>query len=187
VTPLFDPDEEARDALRARQGAGARYDAPVAPHDQLLLARRGAAFFARVLNELTDRELDAPSACDGLSRRHVVSEVSLSARAMAIAIKSVRGGLSEDEEAWQPNMPMTVTLPARALRFLYTHSDIHLNVEFRDLSSSQWDMSVDLNGPTPLYDLPMKRARALWFGARDLNAGALLSALPEPFRQERAP
>jgi hypothetical protein len=36
---------------------------------------------------------------------------------------------------------MTVTLPARALRFLYTHSDIHLNVEFRDLSSSQWDMS----------------------------------------------
>jgi maleylpyruvate isomerase len=126
VTPLFDPDEEARDALRARQGAGARYDAPVAPHDQLLLARRGAAFFARVLNELTDRELDAPSACDGLSRRHIVSEVSL----------------SEDEEAWQPNMPMTVTLPARALRFLYTHSDIHLNVEFRDLSSSQWDMSA---------------------------------------------
>jgi maleylpyruvate isomerase len=142
VTPLFDPDEEARDALRARQGAGARYDAPVAPHDQLLLARRGAAFFARVLNELTDRELDAPSACDGLSRRHIVSKVSLSARAMAIAIKSVRGGLSEDEEAWQPNMPMTVTLPARALRFLYTHSDIHLNVEFRDLSSSQWDMSA---------------------------------------------
>jgi maleylpyruvate isomerase len=83
-----------------------------------LLARRGAAFFARVLNELTDRELDTPSACDGLSRRHIVSEVSLSARAMAIAIKSVRGGLSEAEEAWQPNMPMTVTLPARALRFI---------------------------------------------------------------------
>jgi maleylpyruvate isomerase len=38
---------------------------------------------------------------------------------------------------------MTVTLPARALRFLYTHSDIHLNVEFRDLSSSQWDMSAE--------------------------------------------
>lgn len=165
-------------ARRSRVGS----DAAAAPHDALLLARRGAAFFARKLNELTDPELDGPSARDGLSRRHIVSEVCLSARTLAIAIKSVRGGLSEDEEAWQPNMPMTITLPARALRFLYTHSDIHLNVEFRDLSSSQWDTSVDLNRPTPLYDLPMKRAQALWFGVLDLNAGALLSALPEPIR-----
>jgi maleylpyruvate isomerase len=185
--PLSETDEKARDALHARQGAGARYDAAAAPHDALLLARRGAAFFARKLNELTDPELDGPSARDGLSRRHIVSEVCLGARALAIAIKSVRGGLSEDEEAWQPNMPMTVTLPARALRFLFTHSDIHLNVEFRDLSSSQWDMSVDLNWPTPLYDLPMRRGRSLWFGALDLNVGALPSALPEPFWQERAP
>ena len=187
TTPLSETDEKAQDALRARQGRGARYDAPAAPHGALLLARRGAAFFSRKLNELTDLELDGQSARDGLSRRQIVSDVCLSARAMAIAIKSMRVGLSEDEEAWQPNMPMTVTLPARALRFLYTHSDIHLNVEFRDLSSSQWDMSVDLNGPTPMRDLPMKRARALWFGALDLNAGALVSALPEPFRQERAP
>ena len=184
---LSETDEKARNALHARQGVGARYDAAAAPHDALLLARRGAAFFARKLNELKDAELDGQSARDGLSRRHIVSEVCLSARALAIAIKSVRGGLSEDEEAWQPDMPMTVTLPARALRFLYTHSDIHLNVEFRDLSSSQWDMSVDLNRPTPLYDLPINRARVLWFGALDLNAGGLLSALPQPLRQERAP
>jgi len=187
MMPLSETDENARDALRARQGAGARYDAPAAPHDQLLLARRGAAFFARTLNELTDPELERPSARDGVSRRRIISEISLEARAMAIAIKALRGDLSEDEVAWQPNMPMTVTLPARALRFLYTHSDIHLNVEFRDLSSAQWDISVDLAGPTSMRALPMKRARALWFGALDLNAGALVSTLPEPFRQERAP
>ena len=52
-------------ALRQRQGAGARYDAPNAPHDDLLLARRGAAYFARQLNRLDDTALDAPSLVQG--------------------------------------------------------------------------------------------------------------------------
>tara|TARA_B110000003_G_C16632202_1_gene527121 strand:- start:900 stop:1460 length:561 start_codon:yes stop_codon:yes gene_type:complete len=182
--PLTEAD--ARAALRARQGAGARYDAPEAPHEALLLARRGAAFFARKLNELTDIELDGPSAREGFNRRHIVSEVSLHARAMAIAIKNLHSDLSEDEAAWQPNMAMTVTLPARALRFLYAHSQIHLNVELRDLLSSQWDATVDLNGLTPVRDLPIQRARVLWLGALDLNAGALVSSLPKLFLNERS-
>jgi len=185
MMPQSETDARAREALRTRQGAGARYDAPDAPDAALLLARRGAAFFARKLNELTDAELDGPSARNGFNRRHIISEISLHARAMAVAIRALHGDLTEDEAEWQPNMPMTVTLPARALRFIYTHSQIHLDVEFRDLASAQWSKMVDLNGPTSLRDLPMHRARILWFGALDLNAGALVSSLPAPFLSER--
>src|SRR5277367_5455137 len=57
-----DPETLARTRLRERQGAGARYDAPTAPAADLLLARRGTAYFARQLNALSDIELDGPSA-----------------------------------------------------------------------------------------------------------------------------
>jgi maleylpyruvate isomerase len=61
-------EEEARALLRERQGAGARYDSPIAPARDLLWARRGTAYFARKLNELSDSELDAPSRVAGWSR-----------------------------------------------------------------------------------------------------------------------
>ncbi|MGB0411134.1 MAG: maleylpyruvate isomerase N-terminal domain-containing protein, partial [Pikeienuella sp.] len=73
----------AREALRARQGKGARYDAPNAPHDDLLLARRGAAYFARKLAELNDADLNAPSLRAGWSRRHLIAHTGYHARAFA--------------------------------------------------------------------------------------------------------
>lgn len=57
---LAETDLAAREALKARQGKGARYDAPNAPAEDLLLARRGTAHFARKLMELPDAELYAP-------------------------------------------------------------------------------------------------------------------------------
>ena len=45
-------DIAARKALHARQGGGARYDAVTAPHDNLLLARRGLP--SRALRHLYD-------------------------------------------------------------------------------------------------------------------------------------
>jgi hypothetical protein len=56
----------------------------VAPTDQttdptllegLLQARRGTAFFARKLNELTDAEMDGTSLLDGWTRRHVAAHI----------------------------------------------------------------------------------------------------------------
>ena len=137
-------DEAAREALRARQGKGARYDAANAPAGDLLFARRGAAFFARKLNELSDADFDAPSLREGWSRRHVVAHVSYQARAMAIALKGMREGLTEEEAQWRPDVMLAATLPVRALRYLYEHSDVHLNVEFRDLRPEDWDGEVTL-------------------------------------------
>ncbi|WP_440589840.1 maleylpyruvate isomerase N-terminal domain-containing protein [Pseudarthrobacter phenanthrenivorans] len=51
----------------------ARHDQTTDPVllDGLLQARRGTAFFARKLNELTDADLDGDSLLPGWSRRHV--------------------------------------------------------------------------------------------------------------------
>ncbi len=178
--------QAAREALRARQGAGARYDAPNAPSEDLLLARRGAAFFARKLNELSDADFDAPSLRDNWSRRHLVAHVSYHARAIAIALKGIREGLTEEEAEWRPDVTLATTLPVRALRYLYEHSDVHLNVEFRDLLPEHWEAEIDMNGrPVPVRSLPLLRAREMWIGAVDLRNGARVRDVPDRISAER--
>lgn len=165
-----DPD---RAALRARQGTGARYDAETAPHDDLLLARRGTAYFARRLNDLRDEELSAPSRVPGWSRRHLIARICLDARAMALSLKALREPLVPDEVDWTPDHALTATLPARALRHLFDHSAKHLDVEWRDLPAPCWDRAAPSSsvGPAP-WETPGLRARALWQGALDLGNGA---------------
>lgn len=177
---LTGSDLAAREALRVRQGDGARYDALNAPAEDLLLARRGAAYFARKLNELSDAELSESSQVTGWTRRHLIADISYRARAMAIALKGIRDGLGPEEAGWEPDVEHAATLPARALRHLYAHSDIHLNVEFRDLKSSDWDRSISWMGgvPTPIRDLPLMRAATVWFGAVDLGNGSTSAELP---------
>jgi len=177
---LTETDRSAREALRARQGAGARYDAPNAPAGDLLLARRGAAFFARKLNELSDADFDGPSLRGGWSRRHLIADVSYRARAMAIALKSLREDLTDEEAEWRPDVALAATLPVRALRYLYEHSDVHLNVEFRDLSDEGWDGEVRIGegAPVAVNTLPLLRAREIWRAAVDLGNGARMADLP---------
>ncbi len=50
--------------------------------EELLQARKGTAFFARKLNELTDAELDGGSLLPGWSRRHIVAHIGCNARAL---------------------------------------------------------------------------------------------------------
>lgn len=178
--PLTETDLAAREALRVRQGAGARYDASNAPVEDLLLARRGAAFFARKLNELSDADFDGPSLRDGWTRRRLIADVSYRARAMAIALKSLREELTHEEAEWRPDVALAATLPVRALRYLYEHSDVHLNVEFRDLSSEAWDGDVRLsNGDVvAVRTLPRLRAMEIWRAAVDLGNGACGTDIP---------
>lgn len=177
--------DAARADLRARQGAGARYDAEAAPADELLLARRGAAFFARKLNELPDAEFADPSRIAGRSRAHIAADVSFRARTMAIALKGMREGLTAEEAGWRPDLELAVTLPVRAIRNLYYHSDVHLNVEFRDLSDAHWQAEVTLGDiEVPVRDLPRLRARHVWLGALALGNGTRPADLPGAFTDD---
>ena len=178
------PEQAARDALRARQGAGARYDSPSAPKEALILARRGTAYFSRKLNELRDDELDAPSLVDGWSRRHVIAHVSYHARAMARLAEGVERGklvpMYESASARDAEIALGATLPARALRTLFQHTEVHLNVIWRDLPSPAWTSSVTLmDGQTvALPETVAIRAFEIWKSAVQLGNGGLMRDIP---------
>lgn len=173
-------DQAARDALGARLGKGARYDAPNAPSRDLLLARRGAAYCARKLNELADADLSAPSRVSGWSRGQLIADVSYRARAMAIALKSVRAKLTQEEIDWEPDLRLATTLPARALRYLYAHTDVHLNVEFRDLTQLDWEQTFPMGSHAnrPVRGAPALRAQDVWLAGYNLGNGGRVADLP---------
>jgi maleylpyruvate isomerase len=110
----------------------------------------------------------------------MVAHVSHRARALAIALKGLREGLTREEKEWQPDIALAATLPARALRYLYTHSDVHLNVEFRDLRPVEWDGEITLadGGRVQVRETPLLRARDVWQSAVDLCNGARPADLP---------
>lgn len=181
VSPgLTETDLAAREALKARQGKGARYDAPNAPAADLLLVRRGTAYFARKLMELSDDEIFEPSAIDGLTRAHVIARVSYEARYQALALEALADGTVFEIPGELPSLDLAATLPARALRHLFQHSEVHLNVCWRDLRAEQWDMDMTLKDGTVVTPriLPLLRARSIWKSAVDLGNGGRFEDLP---------
>jgi maleylpyruvate isomerase len=179
--------EEARIALRERQGSGARHDASLAPSQALDWARRGTAYFARLLNDLSDRALDEASGVEGFSRRRLVAYVGYHARLMSEFLAWGRTGeagpFPRNLEVSADDLEFGITQPSRALRYLFDHSAVHLNVEWRDLSNEDWGRSVaDTTGrTTPLRDTPSMRARILWLLAIDLNSGGRFADMPADF------
>ncbi len=181
-------DAAARAAARARQGAGARYDADTAPQDDLLLARRATACFARRLNALEDAALDAASRQPGWTRRHVIAHVSYHARALAHLTEGLRTGLPShgqtSDAARTAEITLGATLPARALRHLFDHTAKHLDIEWRDLPAGLWDSPVSQPGgpDIPIRATPHLRALTLWQGALDLANGTNPTDIPPVLR-----
>ncbi len=163
-------EQTAHEALRARQGDGARYDAEAAPHHDLLQARRNTSYFARVLNELRDDDLSN-------QRRRVIAEVSYNARACATALEQLEQAEPEPYDV-EESVARGITLPPRALRALFQHSEIHLNVTWRDLSADDWEKSIDLGDQTvDIRDTPKHRAEFL---ARATTALSKMGATTAP-------
>lgn len=182
-------DLDARAALRLRQGVGARYDAASAPAEDLLLARRGTAYFARRLAALDDGALDGSAARGGVSRRWVIAQLGYHARDMAQRVASGRGATRYDpppERARQAEVARGATLPARALRSLIQHAAIHLDVEWRDLSDAGWDRLVLMPDGrlAALRETPRLQAAAIWQAALDLANGGRLVDVPGLLRSE---
>ena len=186
---MSDPQADALAALKARQGAGARWDAANAPAEDLLLARRGTAYFARLLTMLPDAELAAPSARPGAARARIVAEVGLEGRRLAALAETVRTGAPAEgaEPVTEARLALAETLPARALRSLLAHSTVHLNVEWRDLEDAHWDAQLLLpEGDVAMRALPLLRARSIWAAALALGAGGRAADVPAELRGEIA-
>lgn len=183
-------EEAARAALRERLGPGARYDSPNAPARELTWARRGTAYFARRLGELADAELDRPSLLPGWSRRHVIAHVGYNARALTRLLAWARTGVEtpmySSAEQRGSEIEAGATLPARALRSLFAHSEVHLNVEWRDLSDAAWDAVVRTaqGRLVPARETAWMRAREVWVHALDLDNGASTADFPPDLLDE---
>lgn len=177
--------QAARAALRGRQGLGARYDAPGAPARELDWVRRGTAYFARKLNELSDAELNGESRVPGWTRRHVIACVAYHARMLTRVIETARTGvvvsLYETPAQREEEIEDGATLPAGALRHLVAHADVHLNVEWRDLQTADWDRALPFRDPATARATPWMRARQVWLRALDLGNGADPRDFPRDF------
>ena len=172
-----------RAALIARQGVGARWDAPGAPAEALLSARRGTAYFARLLNGLPDHALARPSRIAGWSRAQVVAHVGYHARALAEALAGLRGADAGTAGDIATRVARGASLPARALRGLFDHAAIHLDVEWRDLPGPAWDGRLSLEGAEiAIRATPDLRAAVIWRAALDLDAGGRRADLPAALR-----
>lgn len=171
--------DRARQALRERQGGGARWDAQAAPHADLGLARRGVAFFARHLNGLSKDDLSDLSRWTGKTRREVAARLAYFARQFAVEAAELRGAATDDVD-FPPSqaegaVALAGTLPDDALRYLVDHSAIHLNCEWRDLADAQW--------ATPIAVRPLQWAWANWLAAVAIGPLARLEDLPKNLPQ----
>jgi maleylpyruvate isomerase len=167
----------------------------VARHDQttdpellhsLLQARRGTSFFARKLNELTDEDLDGPSLLPGWTRRHVTAHIGYNARAIARLIEWAATGVETpmyaSTEARDHEISFGATLSPIALRNLFDHSAVHLNVEWRDLPADAWHHKVKTaqGRVVPATETVWMRTREVWTHAVDLDNGATFNDIPAP-------
>jgi maleylpyruvate isomerase len=154
--------------------------------DALLQERRGTAFFARKLNELTDAELDGASLLPGWTRRHVVAHVGYNARAIARLIEWAATGVEtpmySSPEARNHEIEFGATLSPIALRNLFDHSAVHLNVEWRDLPADAWHHKVKTaqGRIVPAEETVWMRTREVWVHAVDLDNGAAFADIPAP-------
>lgn len=154
---------------------------------RLVWARRGTAYFARKLNELSDTEFDDPTSLDGWSRRHLVAHVGYNARAIARlvdwAATGVENPMYASPQARSQEIEEGATLNTTALRTLAEHAAVHLNVCWRDLPLAQWANEVrTAQGRTvPVAETPWMRAREVWIHAVDLGNGGSFTDFPPDF------
>jgi maleylpyruvate isomerase len=164
----------------------ARYDLAEDPAllADLLTVRRGTAFFGRKLNELTDDQLRGPSLLPGWTRAHIVAHVGYNARALARLMEWANTGIEtpmySSPQARAEEIEYGATLPPAALRHLYGHSAIHLNVEWRDTPPAAWAHQVKTaQGRTvPASETVWMRLREVWIHAVDLDNGATFADIP---------
>ncbi|MEA5455043.1 maleylpyruvate isomerase family mycothiol-dependent enzyme [Sinomonas sp. JGH33] len=150
----------------------------------LLTARRGTAFFARKLSELSYADLDEPSLLPGWSRRHVIAHVGYNARAVARLVEWAATGVEmpmySSPEARNEEIDFGATLPPIALQNLFDHSAIHLSVEWRDLPADKWEEQVRTaqGRLVPVSETVWMRTREVWLHAVDLDNGARFADIP---------
>lgn len=119
----------------------------------------------------------------------IVAEVAYQARALARLAEIARtgdAGCASDIFSRLPSSVETaLSLPAEALRHLFRHSEVHLNVEWRDMDAAAWSQPLFFEGTghVTMRETVWWRAKSIWLGALELDGHSTFSDVPADFRQ----
>lgn len=153
--------------------------------ERLLTARRGTAYFAQRLAELSDADLDGPTLLSGWSRRHLLAHVGYNAAALCRlldwAATGVETPMYESPEQRGREIDEGATLSPAALRNLFEHTVARLDEKWRHLAESAWDAQVRTaqGRLVPASETAWMRTREVWIHAVDLDNGGRFGDFPE--------
>ncbi|MEV2221296.1 maleylpyruvate isomerase family mycothiol-dependent enzyme [Nocardia vinacea] len=142
--------------------------------ERLLIARRGTAYFAQRLAELTDVELDGDTLLPGWTRRHLLAHVGYNAAALCRlldwAATGVETPMYTSVEQRAREIDEGSTLSPAALRNLFTHTAARLDEKWRNLPSAAWTAEVRTaqGRLVPATETAWMRTREVWIHAVDL-------------------
>ncbi|MDJ0412999.1 maleylpyruvate isomerase family mycothiol-dependent enzyme [Rhodococcus opacus] len=159
------------------------HDLPLA--ERLLIARRGTAYFAQRLAELTDEQLSEPTGLAGWSRRHLLAHVGYNAAALCRlldwAATGVQTPMYASPEQRGREIAEGATLSAAALRNLFDHTVARLDEKWRNLPASAWEAQVRTaqGRLVPVSETAWMRTREVWIHAVDLGNGGRFGDFPD--------
>nr|WP_271212423.1 maleylpyruvate isomerase family mycothiol-dependent enzyme [Rhodococcus wratislaviensis] len=153
--------------------------------ERLLIARRGTAYFAQRLAELSDSDLDGETLLSGWSRRHLLAHVGYNAAALCRlldwAATGVQTPMYASPEQRGREIAEGATLSAAALRNLFDHTVARLDEKWRNLPASAWDAQVRTaqGRLVPVSETAWMRTREVWIHAVDLDNGGRFGDFPD--------
>ena len=159
------------------------HDLPLA--ERLLIARRGTAYFAQRLAELSDEQLAEPTGLAGWSRAHLLAHVGYNAAALCRlldwAASGVQTPMYASAEQRGREIAEGATLSAAALRNLFDHTVARLDEKWRHLPASAWDAQVRTaqGRLVPVSETAWMRTREVWIHTVDLGNGGRFGDFPD--------
>ncbi|MBT2486476.1 MULTISPECIES: maleylpyruvate isomerase N-terminal domain-containing protein [unclassified Microbacterium] len=162
--------------------------APGRAADRMREARRGTAYFSRILDSLSDEHLAEEISPTGERTAAIAARVALHARVCAEALEAARMGTVYTPLAARfdaASIRFTSTLSPDALRNLHAHSVVHLNVEWRDLPPQLWTKAISTGGDSARSPLVLveERRRLIWTSAAAIDPLRRLEPLPDDVRR----
>jgi maleylpyruvate isomerase len=158
-------------------------DLPLA--EQLLIARRGTAYFAQRLAELSDADLDGDTLVAGWTRRYLLAHVGYNAAALCRlldwAVTGVETPMYESVEQRSQEIKEGATLSPAALRNLFDHTVSRLDEKWRHMPAPAWRSTVRTaqGREVPASETAWMRSREVWIHAVDLDNGGRFGDFPD--------
>jgi len=152
--------------------------------ERLLIARRGTAYFAQRLVELSDNDFGSDTLLPGWARRHLVAHVGYNAaalcRLMDWAATGVETPMYESAEQRNREISEGATLDSAALRNLFDHTVARLDEKWRHHPASAWSAQVRTaqGRQVPASETVWMRIREVWIHAVDLANGGRFDDFP---------